>query len=125
MLSTRILFWENIVKKALYVILMLCFTHKADNSVTEQKRIIPHLLLLHSNTRSANSHSIKFNIYNFFKWSTPVYLDFQTKYMFLKPAVGSSIIKDCIGSLWYYQTTNSSLGYTAFSSLKPKAFAEL
>lgn len=45
---------------------MLCVTHKADNSVTEQKRLIPYLLLLHSNTPSTYYHNFKINIYNFF-----------------------------------------------------------
>lgn len=58
---------------------MLCVTHKADNSATEQKILIPHLLLLHSNTPY---HNIKFNIYNLKKLSITVYLDFQLKYMF-------------------------------------------
>lgn len=61
---------------------MLCVTHKADNSATEQKRLIPHLLLLHSNTPSAYYHNIKFNIYNLKKLSITVYLEFQLKYMF-------------------------------------------
>lgn len=43
---------------------MLCVTPKAYYSVTEQKRLIPHLPLLHSNTPSAYYHNIEFNIYN-------------------------------------------------------------
>lgn len=42
---------------------MLCVTPKAENSVTEKKRLIPHLLLLHTNTPSNYYHNIKFNIY--------------------------------------------------------------
>lgn len=38
---------------------MFCITHTADNSVTEQKRLIPHLLLLYSNTPSALSYICK------------------------------------------------------------------